>query len=126
MTATARPLSVVPDAPAAPSLEDDVRALIGYTDAIAQLTAQVDRIKARLRTELAPGNHPLAGVTVGITQARRFSAEKAATVLTADQLAAITETTTAVSAALAKRVLPPVVYDELTEAYGEPRVTVKA
>lgn len=125
MSQPARPLSVVPDTPAPPSLDVEVGALVGIQDAIARLTAEADRIKARLRNELAPGNHALGGVTVQITAARRFSPDLAAQKLTPAELASITETTTAVSATLAKRLLSPIVYEQLTAASGEPRVTIR-
>lgn len=122
MSQPARPLKAVPE-PQTPTLEADVVTLVELQDAIARMVAEADRIKARLRTELPVGSHELAGVKVAISVAHRFDPKLAAERLTPELLATITETTSAVSATLAKRFLAPVLYETLTVA-GQPQVRI--
>lgn len=121
MTSTTQPLTAA-DQPA-PSLEQEVSLLVSYQDAIARLSGEVDRIKARLRGELPVGSHQLAGVKVAISVAHRFDPKLAAERLSPELLATITETTTVVSGTLAKRVLPPAMYEQLT-VVGSPQVRI--
>lgn len=106
---TAPHLTPVPDepqsAPREATLEEEVQRLAGLLDQTDRITTEVNRIKGRLRDELEPGNHTIAGLKVQISQPTAFSAAKAAAVLTLEQLDAITDETTWVSPVLAAQVL---------------------
>jgi len=64
---------------------------------------------------------PKAGIRIQ-RPANRFKVDKAREVLTDDQLAAITVTTSAPSAEVARQLLPPVLYDQLTAPDARPSV----
>lgn len=106
---TAPHLTPVPDEPqdlpGEATLEEEVQRLAHLLDQQDRLTAEVNRIKGRLRDELDPGNHTIAGLKVQISQPTAFSAAKAAAVLSLEQLDAITDETTWVSPVLAAQVL---------------------
>ena len=147
---TAAHLTPVPDEPIRieATLEEEVQRLAGLLDQADRINAEVDRIKSRLRDELEPGNHTIAGLKVQISQPSSFSAAKAsavlsleqldaitdsttwvspvlaAQVLTGEQLAAISETKREISAQLAKAKLPPAVYRSCCEPSGSKRVKV--
>lgn len=87
---------------------------------IDELIAQVD---ADLLNLLRTGeDHAVAQGAVKVVATRRFSAQRAAAVLTPEQLDAISVKTP--SASLAKDSLPPVLYDLCRDAAGSPSVRV--
>ena len=88
----------------------------------AVLDERMKQIIAALRS-LGPGSHTVGAHRVSVSQPRRFSAERAAELLPADQYALVVERT--VSAARAKQVLAPALYELLQVETGEPRVTIR-
>ena len=98
----------------------DVRRLVQLQDTIKHLSDEADAIKARIREH---GSGQVGELRVTVAPARRFSPQLAVEKLDADQLKEITETV--ISSTKAKAVLPPMVYESLMYAYGEPRVSVK-
>lgn len=97
------------------ALLDDADALRHISSDIKYLTAKADAIKARLRDAVPPGTDlidpdgtPLIRVAPGMA---RFSATRAAEVLTPDQLAAVSRTTP--DAKLARSLLAPAIYEAL-------------
>lgn len=105
-----------------PTFADDVRRLVDIQTLLKELDAEADRIKARIR---AHGSGQVGDLKVSVTPQRRFSTVLAAEKLTAEQLVAITETTTCLSGTKAKQVLPPMVYESLLYEIGEPRVSIR-
>lgn len=143
-------LAPVPDVtPAEPTLAEDAARYLGLLAQSERITSELNRIKTRLRTELAPGDHDLDGVAVKISQPTVFdpalaagalSAQEladitetktwvspalAAELLDAEQLAAISETSTSISGVLAKAKLTPATYRACCKASGTARVSVK-
>lgn len=90
----------------------------------ASCVEEQDAIKAALRTRLDVGKHDTSAGTVTITINRRFDPALAATVLASNpELLAMCSTTT-VTAAKAKKVLAPVVYESLMKPVGDPTVRI--
>lgn len=86
------------------------------------IAERLDAVKAELR-DLGAGPHTVGDLTVTVTPSRRFNPDQAARVLPAELLAQITAP--AVSSSLAKRILPPALYDACMVESGDPRVGVK-
>lgn len=150
---TAPHLAPVPDEPEIPieaTLEEEAMRYAGLLDQYERIGAELNRIKARFRDELATGKaHEVAGLKVQVSQPMAFSAAKAAAVLsleelnsitdettwvsptlaaqvlTAEQLAAISESKREISAQLAKAKLAKNAYQSCCEPSGTKRVTVK-
>lgn len=77
---------------------------------------EADAIKAQI-LNMQPENKELRGVALTKPSAR-WNDEQAQAVLTAEQLAACTESK--LSGSLAKKVLPPAIYAACTKASGQP------
>lgn len=109
-------LAAVPDEPRSePTLEEEAARYAALAEQHSRLGDELERIKARFRTELPDGKSTLAGLAITISQPTTFSMPKAAAVLSAEELAAITETTTWVSPALAERILTPEQFASISE-----------
>lgn len=100
---------------------DLVDRLTDLNQQISELTQQADEIKAKLRADLADGQHTIDGrhaVTISIT--RRFDSTTATQVLPAELLT-LCQTTT-VDAKRAKEVLPPALYEQCQREIGKATV----
>lgn len=86
---------------------------------VAALTEQINDIKTRLRTELAPGAYTINGEpAVTVTPQRRFDPAVAERVLPPDflELCRVPK----VDASTARKVLPPALYAACQADSGEP------
>lgn len=103
----------------------DLEMYRNLSHAIATLTEQLDDIKHRLRLHYGAGKHTADdGTTITVTANRRFDPELVWDVLSPQQVAEIQELT--VSATLAKKLLPPAVYQQCTKEVGQPRLTISS
>lgn len=92
-------------------------------DRITALTERKETLAEQMRA-LGEGRHAAHIGTITISSGtRRFSAEKAAEILTPELREACTETI--ITSKRAKAILPPALYDLCSETSGRPRVTVK-
>ena len=103
-----------------PTFDADVLRLVDIQAAIKDLEAELEQIRERIR---AHGPGMVGDLRVSVTPQRRFSVHLAAEKLSAEQLAAIAETT--LSGTRAKVVLPPAIYDQLLYEYGVARVSIR-
>lgn len=102
-------------------LDADVKRYLELDAHRADITIEMDAIKARLRdggTQLAP-----CGVKVTVTPNRRFSAELAAEVIPEALLPLCQETV--ISSAKAKAALPPAIYEAAMIEVGDKRVSIR-
>ena len=92
-------------------------------DRITVLTERKETLAEQMRA-LGEGRHAATTGTITVSSGtRRFSAEKAAEILTPELREACTETV--ITSKRAKAVLPPALYDLCSETSGRPRITVK-
>lgn len=104
-------------------LDDLIAEWLDIQDRITILTERKETLAEQMRA-LGEGRHAATTGTVTVSSGtRRFSAEKAAEILTPELREACTETT--ITSKRAKVVLPPALYDLCSETNGRPRVTVK-
>lgn len=102
-------------------LDHDVKRYLELDALRADLTIEMDAIKARLReggTQVAP-----CGVKVTVSENRRFNAERALIVIPEVLLPLCQDTV--VSSAKAKAALPPTIYADCMVEVGDPRVTIR-
>ncbi len=102
-------------------LDELVKRYADVASHIATLNAELDAIKDELRavgTTTAP-----CGMSVSVSVNRRFNADRAAEVLPASLLAAVTRPQ--IDTTLAKAQLPPALYEQCMVEVGQPRVAVK-
>ena len=104
-------------------LDDLIAEWLDIQDRITVLTERKETLAEQMRA-LGEGRHaaPIGTITVS-SGTRRFSAEKAAEILTPELREACTETI--ITSKRAKAVLTPALYDLCSETSGRPRITVK-
>ena len=102
--------------------EDDLRRYRELADEADRIGEEQESIKHRLRG-LGEGRHDLPSGRVTISRQRRFDAHRAELFLPADLYTSICETKP--SPAIARRVLPPAVLDQLMSEIGEPVVRIQ-
>lgn len=118
-------MTITTPAPTPPSIE---RAALLAADYLSwrtqrdQAIERMDAITTELRS-LGAGDHEVGDLKVTVQVSRRFDGAEAAKILPADTLALIQDVT--ISAAKAKRILAPALYELCMTESGSPRVTVK-
>lgn len=92
-------------------------------DARDQIDSQLDELRAQM-ADLGEGRHDGSAGRISVTRTKRFDKRTAATVLAdhPEVLASVTET--AISGSLAKKVLPPVLYEACQVQAPTPTVRV--
>lgn len=104
-------------------LDDLIAEWLDVQDRMTALSERKEALAEQMRT-LGEGRHTATTGTITVSGGtKRFSAEKAAEILTPELREACTETT--ITSKRAKAVLPPALYDLCSETSGRPRVTVK-
>lgn len=104
-------------------LDNLIAEWLDIQDRITILTERKETLAEQMRA-LGEGRHATAIGTITVSSGtKRFSAEKAAEILTPELREACTETT--ITSKRAKAVLPPALYDLCSETNSRPRVTVK-
>ena len=104
-------------------LDDLIAEWLDIQDRITVLTERKETLAEQMRT-LGEGRHATTTGAITVSSGtKRFSAEKAAEILTPELREACTETI--ITSKRAKVVLPPALYDLCSETNGRPRVTVK-